>query len=285
MGFKDVVVHMESGATAEHRLQYAIEFARQHEAHLSGLFVIEPLHLGAYFTPPAASYVDVAVLEEIDRKQREAEMKVASTIETKFRDLCGRAGVSSEWHVAVGDPAEQMILNARCADLAIIGQIDPDHLPSDAADRLPEQTAISSGRPSLVFPYTGQFATVGRNVLLAWSHTREAARAANDALPILKRADKVTILIVNPRDAEEGGDVPSLDIAQHLARHGVKAEAAFTVAKDVDIADILLSRASDIDADLLVMGCYGHSRLRELVLGGTTRSILTEMTVPVFMSH
>jgi len=285
MSFKDVLVHAESGATAERRLQYAIEFARQQGAHLSGLFVVEPLHLGAYFTPPAASYVDVAALEEIDRKHREAETKVASAIEAKFRDLCMRAGVGSEWHVVVGDPVEQITLNARCADLTIIGQIDPDHLPSDAADHLPEQTAISSGRPSLVFPYAGDFDTVGRNVLVAWAHTRESARAANDALPVLKRAEKVTVLIINPEGADEERDVPALDIAQHLARHGVKAEAAFTVAKDIDIADILLSRAADIDADMLVMGCYGHSRLRELVLGGTTRSILTEMTIPVFMSH
>ena len=181
MSFKDVLVHAESGATAERRLQYAIEFARQQGAHLSGLFVVEPLHLGAYFTPPAASYVDVAALEEIDRKHREAETKVASAIEAKFRDLCMRAGVGSEWHVVVGDPVEQITLNARCADLTIIGQIDPDHLPSDAADHLPEQTAISSGRPSLVFPYAGDFDTVGRNVLVAWAHTRESARAANDA--------------------------------------------------------------------------------------------------------
>jgi nucleotide-binding universal stress UspA family protein len=285
MSFKDVLVHVEAGATGERRLQYAIELARQHEAHLSGLFVIEPLHLGAYFTPPAASYVDVAALEEIDRKHREAEMGTATQLEARFRGLCTKAAIGADWHVAVGDARQQMTLNARCVDLAILGQIDPDHLPTDSAEQLPEQTSIASGRPTLVVPYAGEFNTVGRNVLLAWSHTREAAHAANDALPILKRAEKVTVLMVNPEGAEEERDVPALDIAQHLARHGVKAEAAFTVAKDVDIADILLSRASDLDADMLVMGCYGHSRLREFVLGGTTRMILREMTVPVFMSH
>lgn len=285
MSFKDILVHAETGATAERRLQYAVELARQQEAHLSGLFVIEPLHAGAYFTPPAASYVDVAVLEEIDRKHREAEMEVSAGLEAKFRGLCTRAGISSEWQVVVGDPVEQLTLNTRCADLAIIGQIDPDHLPSDSAKHLPEQTAISSGRPILVVPYAGEFSTIGRSALVAWSHTRESARAANDALPLLKRAEKVTIVMVNPADDEEGSEVPSLDIAQHLARHGVKAEAAQTVARDVDIADVLLSRASDLDADMLVMGCYGHSRLRELVLGGTTRKILGEMTVPIFMAH
>jgi len=285
MSLKDVLVHIEAGATAERRLHYAIELARQHEAHLSGLFVIEPLQLGAYFTPPAASYVDVAALEEIDRKHREAEMTTAAQLEARFRSLCTKAAIGADWHVAVGDPRQQMTLNARCADLVILGQIDPDHLPTESAEQLPEQTSIASGRPTLVVPYAGEFETVGRNVLLAWSHTREPARAANDALPILKRAEKVTVLMVNPEGADEERDVPALDIAQHLARHGVKAEAAFTVAKDVDIADILLSRASDLDADMLVMGCYGHSRLREFVLGGTTRMILREMTVPVFMSH
>ena len=285
MGLKDILVHVESGATGERRLQYAIELARQHEAHLSGLFVIEPLHAGAYFTPPAASYIDVAALEAIDQKHREAEMVVASAAETRFRELCRRAAIGSEWHVVVGDPVALTTVNAQCADLTILGQIDPDHRPSDSVEHLPEQTAISSGRPVLVLPYTGEFSTVGRHVLLGWTHARQSARAANDALPILKRAEKVTVLMVNPEDTEEEQEVPALDIAQHLARHGVRAEAAYTVAKDVDIANILLSRASDLDADMLVMGCYGHSRLRELVLGGTTRSILREMTIPVFMSH
>ena len=285
MGFRDVLVHAQPGAAAARRLQYAVEFARRYESHLSALFVIEPFHAAMYFTPPAASYVDLAALEEIDRKHREFEGQNATQLEASFRELCARAGIASEWHVVVGEPVEQMTRSARCADLAILGQIDPDQRPGAGADRVPEQTTILSGRPSLVFPYAGNFDTVGKTVLLAWADTRESARAANDALPILQQAEKVTILMVNPEGAEEAPEVPTLDIARHLARHGVNAEAAFTVAKDVDIADVLLSRASDIGADLLVMGCYGHSRMRELVLGGTTRSILAEMTVPVFMSH
>src|SRR5215469_9473010 len=152
MSLKDVLVHIEAGATAERRLHYAIELARQHEAHLSGLFVIEPLQLGEYFTPPAASYVDVAALEEIDRKHREAEMTTAAQLEARFRGLCSKAAIGADWHGAIGDPRQQMILNARCADLVILGQIDPDHLPTASAEQLPEQTSIASGRPTLVIP-------------------------------------------------------------------------------------------------------------------------------------
>jgi nucleotide-binding universal stress UspA family protein len=127
---------------------------------------------------------------------------------------------------------------------------------------------------------------VGHDVLVGWNATAEAARALNDALPILRRAHKVTVLSINPRRGIRGdGDVPAADIALHLARHGIAAEAAHTVATDIPEGDALLSYAADIGADLLVCGMYGHSRMREMVFGGVTRSLLTEMTLPVFMAH
>jgi len=123
-------------------------------------------------------------------------------------------------------------------------------------------------------------------VLVGWNATAEAARALNDALPILAQSHKVTVLSINPRHGIGGeGDVPAADIALHLARHGIHAEAAHTVATDIAEGDALLSYAADISADLLVIGMYGHSRVREMVFGGVTRSLLTEMTIPVFMSH
>src|SRR3954454_13493204 len=145
---------------------------------------------------------------------------------------------------------------------------------------------LSSGRPVLAVPYAGQFERVGERVLVAWNASRESTRAVNDALPLLRGAKVVTILAVNPRQGIEGhGDVPAADIALHLARHGVKAEAAHTVAKDISEGDALLSYAADIGADLIVAGAYGHSRARELVFGGVTRTLIAEMTAPVLLSH
>ena len=224
------------------------------------------------------------VIQEIDQRHRETAQAAASKIEATFRAACSRAGISYEWRLAEGDPAEVGVLNAHYADVAITGQIDPGKPPPGGWARLPEQLALASGRPALIVPYAGRFETAGRRVLVAWSRTRESARALNDALPILERASQVTVLSVNPRPGE-AGELPGADISLHLARHGVKAEAASTVADDIDVGNTLLSRAADLGADLIVMGCYGHSRMRELILGGTTREVLRHMTVPVLMSH
>ena len=135
-------------------------------------------------------------------------------------------------------------------------------------------------------PYAGRFDTVGSHVLVAWNATREAARAVNDAMPILQKAEKVTVLSVNPPSEEAGGPAwPAADIALHLARHGVTAEASSTVSLEIDVGNAILSRAADFGSDLIVMGGYGHSRQREFILGGVTRTLLQHMTVPVIMAH
>ncbi len=137
-----------------------------------------------------------------------------------------------------------------------------------------------------MIPYTGTYPRIGRRVLVAWNASREATRAVTDAMPFLEHAGLVTVLTANARTTDMGhGDLPGADIALHLARHGVRAEAAPTHSGDVDVGEWLLSRAADLEVDLMVMGAYGHSRLRELVMGGATRSILQHMTVPVLFSH
>jgi nucleotide-binding universal stress UspA family protein len=195
-------------------------------------------------------------------------------------------GLATEWRAVEGEVAEVASLHARYADLAVIGQADPEGVAPGAAANLPERLILGAGRPVLVVPYAGRFEAVGRRVLLAWNATRESTRAANDALPILERAARVTVVSVNPRSGPGGhGAVPGADIALHLARHGVRAEVAAVVTDEVGVDDMLLSQAADTGADLIVMGGYGHSRLGELVLGGATRHILRQITVPVFMSH
>jgi len=150
----------------------------------------------------------------------------------------------------------------------------------------PDQVTLASGRPILVVPYAGHFETVGRRVLVGWNATREAARAVNDAMPLLAAAEMVTVLTIDAREGPHGhGELPGADISLHMARHGVKAGIERTVSADLSVGDVLLSRAADLGADLLVMGAYGHSRARELLLGGATRALLRSMTIPVLMSH
>jgi len=121
-------------------------------------------------------------------------------------------------------------------------------------------------------------------VLVAWNGSREATRAVHDALPLLRRAEKVTVLSIDP-DEDAEPRLPGADVSLHLARHGVTAQAATIAGTDVAVGDLLLSYAADHDIDLIVMGAYGHTRLREVVLGGATRTLLRHMTVPVLMSH
>jgi nucleotide-binding universal stress UspA family protein len=174
--------------------------------------------------------------------------------------------------------------HARSADLIIAGQADPDWEQSSLMD-FPERLALESGRPTLVIPYVGRYREIGRNVVIAWKAGRESARAVFDALPILANAENVDILEVKERRDGGGSLAPDTTIAASLARHGIKATVRTSVAGDIGIGDELLSRIADAGADLLVMGAYGHSRMREIIFGGATRHIFRHMTVPTLFSH
>jgi nucleotide-binding universal stress UspA family protein len=149
----------------------------------------------------------------------------------------------------------------------------------------PERLALESGRPVLVVPYAGRFGEIGRNVVVAWKPGRESARAVFDALPILLAAEKVHILEIREKGRNANALAPDTTIAAALARHGIKPSVRTSVLGDIGVGDEILSRLSDLDADLLVMGAYGHSRMRELVFGGVTRHIARHMTVPTLFSH
>jgi nucleotide-binding universal stress UspA family protein len=280
MSFKDLLVVVDHARNCGRRIDLAARLARDFEAHLTGLYVT---------TVP---YMQPAVLAEFPVDVRDIQTRALGEAAARARGLFAErvegAGfaLTTEWREVEGDVADQVSLHARYADLTVIGQTDPDDVPLGASPDLPERLILGGGRPVLVVPYAGRFETIGRRVLLAWNASREAARAANDALPILKQAARVTVLSVNPQIGPGGhGDVPGADIALHLARHGVRAEAASVTTGEVSVDDMLLSQAADEGADLLVMGAYGHSRLGELILGSATRHILRQITLPVFMSH
>jgi nucleotide-binding universal stress UspA family protein len=280
MSFRDLLVLVDQGRNGRERVDLAARIARDFEAHLTGLYVGVPLPLQL----AVLSELPVEVSEMHERASREA----AEGAEALFRERMAAAEptLSAEWRSAEGDPGEVASLHARYADLAIVGQADPDGSAPGTTPDLPERVILGAGRPALVVPYVGRFESVGRRVLVAWNASREATRAVNDALPFLKRAARVTVLSVNPRSGVDAhGAIPGADIALHLARHDVTVEAATVATDDVRVDDMLLSQASDMEADLIVMGAYGHSRLGELVLGGATRHLLRQITVPVFMSH
>lgn len=279
MNFKTIIVHVDDGPTCPARIAVAARLALAFDAHLTGIVGIPAVEL--------IGMVRAELGEDLVRRYSDAHDARCRAAAEAFRTQAENAGVGSlESRVLRSDIERSLATHARYADLLVMGQPDPAVPREGRSGHLLESALLTGGRPVLIVPYAGRFQTVGERVLVAWNASREATRAVTDSVPLLERARAVTVLTANAEASADGhGDLPGSDIALYLARHGVRAEAAPTVAKDIDVGDWLLSRAFDLEADLIVMGAYGHSRLRELVLGGVTRSILQHMTVPVLMSH
>jgi nucleotide-binding universal stress UspA family protein len=282
MALKDLLVYVDVTPRSAARMELAARLAIQHDAHLTGLHVID-IPSANYFYGAAMPFVPTNPEEIVERIRAEA-VEAAKPVEAAFRECLRRNGIAGEWRLVEGSPPATVTLHARYADLSIVGQ--PNREAPQDSDAVLVTTVMTSGRPVLAVPFAGDFPTIGERVLVAWNGSREAARALNDALPLLLNAKQVTILAINPQRGVGGhGDVPAADIALHFARHGLKAEAAHTVARDIADGEALLSYAADIGADLIVAGAYGHSRARELVFGGVTRTLIAEMTAPVLFSH
>jgi nucleotide-binding universal stress UspA family protein len=272
MAIKEIVLHFGRDSRRGARLGGAIRLAQRFGARVVGVHVLE--------FPFIPGYVQVDLSPALI-EQRMLELRdMAAALRAEFEGSTARESVPAEWRLIEGLGADAMALAARYADLAMVAQANPDEPTTD--DRLPDELVLSAGRPVLVWPFAGDYPELGRQIMVAWNGTREAARAVHDAMDFLTGADKVVVSTVNSPDRDH---IPGADIAAHLARHGIKAEVHAVVAPDLDVGNALLSAAADFGADMLVMGGYGHSRLRELALGGATRHLLASMTVPVLMSH
>lgn len=278
MAYKDILVHVDTSARAAARVDLAIGLATAHDAHLTGLFVRQVEQIPEYVLVELGP-------RAIDLQQRQA-LEIAVSAARMFDTRVKRAGIAAEWRTIDDDPSATLLTHARYADLVVLGQADPSVSPGRGEAALTDHVVLGAGRPVLIVPYAGDFDEIGRRVLVAWNASREAARAVADALPLLRKARRVVVLSVNPISSPGGhGETPGADICRHLARHGVTAEASQVVADDVGVGDLLLSHAAAEACDLMVMGAYGRSRLRELVLGGATRHVLRHMTIPVLMGR
>lgn len=277
MGYDDILLHVDASKACAKRLELAIGLAERHDAHLTGLYVHPRLQLPASFAadlPP--QYIDMQT-QALEAQARETQ--------ARFEAACAAPGLRWEWREARGVAVDELAQQGRYADLVILGQSSEDE-PDFDLPGVPSEVLLTAGRPVLVVPYIGAQGLPGKRVLVAWNASRESARAVNDALPLMAGAEHVTVIVADVGGGEtESADAPGADICLHLARHGIDAEAQHIRANDIDVGDMLLSRASDLGVDLIVMGAYGHSRLRELMLGGVTRDLLQHMTVPVLMSH
>ena len=251
--------------------------ANAFEAHLLGVaFVFDPVIPGSVMggIPP----------EFIESQRRESEKKANDAI-ARFEQTVKRAGVSYETrsvNASIAGAADRLGRLARRFDLAIVGQ--PERKNGASAEVVDEGVLFDSGRPVIFVPYIQKAGLKLDRVLVCWDGSRAAARATADAMPFLQKAKQVEIVIVASK-AGKNDEIPGADLGQHLARHGLKVDVKRITSPDIDVTSTILSYSADASADMIVMGGYGHSRLREFILGGVTRGILETMTVPVLMSH
>jgi nucleotide-binding universal stress UspA family protein len=273
---KDIVVNLSLDPSNVVAAEFAVAVASACEAHLAGIAF-------AYLPIMPVTDLDGAPSELLEF-QRVANEKAAQAAVAKFDERARRAGLSFESRLITASPPDAADLFGRIArrfDIAVVGQAVPHKGSTDTL--IVESALFDSGRPVLVVPYIHKGGLAFDRVMMCWDGSRNAARATADAMPLLVRAKAVEVVTIagEPAKSEE---LAGADIAEHLARHGCKVETKRIVA-GTDVASTILSHAADTGADLIVMGGYGHSMLREFILGGATRGMLAAMTVPTLMSH
>jgi nucleotide-binding universal stress UspA family protein len=274
---KDLVVNLTVGADRDPAAQFAVSIATAFEAHIAGIaFAYDPVITPTVMDGLSAAWIDT---------QRTENRAAAQEAVDRFEAATRREGLSAEHRIieaSLGGAANLFGRIARRFDLAVVGQMDPERVMPD--DLLIEAALFESGRPMILVPYIQKDPLKLDRILVCWDASRNAARAIGDALPLLKRGKTIEIIMVASGSGKTD-ELPGADLGEHLARHDLNVEVKRLVAADVGVSDVILSYAADCAADFIVMGGYGHSRLREFVLGGATRGILESMTVPVLMAH
>jgi nucleotide-binding universal stress UspA family protein len=274
---KDIVVNLSVGEKVSPAGDYAVSVAASFDAHLAGIaFLYDPI-----VPVSGAGYIPAEVIETQER-DNEAATKAALG---RFTAASARAGVTAEpltLSASFAGVGEQFGRIARRFDLSIVGQAEPE--TSGVEEIIAESALFESGRPIIIVPYIQRGPLKLDRVMVCWDGSRAATRAIADAMPLLRRSGRVEVVIVaNERGKKD--EIEGADMGAHLARHGLNVEVNRTALGDIDVADVILSHAADAGSDFIVMGGYGHSRLREFLLGGVTRSIMRSMTAPVLMSH
>jgi nucleotide-binding universal stress UspA family protein len=275
---KDILLNLSADTKQEAVANYAISVAGAFAAHLEAMtFAYDPVLSGALMG-------DVLPVDFINAQRALAE-EAANAAAAKLSEMARRNGISVETQVettSFGAAADIFGQAARRFDLSIVGQANPDVVGPQ--NLIIEAALFQSGRPVVVVPYIQKTGLTLDRVLVCWDGGRQSARAIADALPFLHRAKTVDVVIV-ATEPLKSDELPGADIARHLARHDLQVDVKRIVRAGTNVADTILSYAADVSADFIVMGGYGHSRLREVILGGTTRGLLSSMTIPTLMSH
>ena len=273
---KDLVANLSGAAPQDFAADYAVSVAKAFGAHVAGIaFVYDPVIPDTVLGGIPTDLIEV---------QREEHTKAANAAVSRFEAAAKKAAVAATTRVIDGSLAGAATTFGRIArrfDISVVGQANPER--GAAEELMIEGALFESGRPLIVVPYIQKQGLKLDRVILSLDGGRMAARAIADAMPLLARAKAVDLVIVTERGKNE--EITGATMSEHLARHGVAAAVKRIAKGDIAVQDAILDYVADSGADLIVMGGYGHSRLREFILGGVTRSILKSMTVPVLMSH
>jgi nucleotide-binding universal stress UspA family protein len=213
---------------------------------------------------------------------RKAAQKKAEKIEKEFHKECKEAGIDGDFRITEGDPVDELAREAHLADLVIVGRMPRENLEDVLSSHRVDHLSIYVGCPVLLMPQEYKFESLALNVLVAWKPSREANRAVRNSVPLLQAADNVTVLQITEKKI--ANELSGVDIGHLLGRHGVRAEVK-TMEPNGGIGETIETVAEDIDADLVVMGAFGHSKLHEIIFGGVTEHMLYHCTRPIFMAH
>ncbi|MFV2031121.1 MAG: universal stress protein [Gammaproteobacteria bacterium] len=274
MAFKKILIHADSSAACDHRVRLAMRLAKQQLAELASVYIVPDYFLPTYYE----AQISPEIIERSDRLAREKAQKA----QNHYQREATEAGMSMNVHIEQGSLISKLCTYARYADLLVLGQSNPDD-PDNMSEALADNLVLEGGVPCLVVPEAEPVESIGERVLVAWNASRESARALRDSLPILMQAERVVLLSAGSESDDERED--RISISNYLALNGINAELRVESGNGAPPGETIVSSASAMNADLIVMGAYGHSRLRELVLGGATRHLLHNMPVPIFISH
>ena len=279
MSYKTILVHVDRSKHAADRIRIAAEIAIAENAHLVGSAMNGISRF--LFQDSEFDVSRPVIASQIALLNNQANEALA-----QFDAIAAQMGVLSyEKRLVDDEPETGIALQARYADLVVVSQPDSDEPGFSMQSDFPEYVMLNSARPVLIVPFAGIFQQIGKNILVAWDGSQEATRAVTNAIPLLRRAAVVNVVVFNPHARPDvHGAQPGADIALYLARQGIKVEVSREIT-DIDIGNAILSRTADLNSDLIVMGGYGHTRFREVLLGGVTMTMLQSMTVPVLMSH
>ena len=280
MNPKTFVVSLNDTDNLDHLLTTCSSLAEHHGAHVIGVYIIPSVEVYAV-------YGGIAMADVVDAQRRRYQA-MSKDVREKFEHRMGLSSVSHEWReldAMSSSIGREFAQQCRFADLGVIAQVDSNE-SCGVEPSFAEYVVMEAGRPVLLVPRGKSFETIGNKVLMGWNGSKEAARACFDALPLLSADSDIDIVWVDPqKERALAGNVPGAELATTLARHDLKITAEPMPTSDTDAGRALLTHVGDVGADLLVMGAYGHSRVREFVFGGATEHVLNNMTVPVLMSH